>query len=103
MIEAKNTLSIHSVANKPYLSVVEGVFFFTNYHTCEIGESLATWSQNHWVISDDYQDEAAELRLYPAIHNDKTQLLLKDVDNRFRGMYCGVRGYFDGIVLERET
>ncbi len=103
MQEVKNTVSIHNVTNKPYLSVIEGVFFFTNYHTCEIGESLATWSQNHWVITDDQQDEAAELRLYPALYKGKTQLLLRDIDNRYRGLHCGMRGYFDGMVLEREV
>ena len=103
MQEAKNTLSIHSVANKPYLSVVEGVFFFTNFHTCEIGDSIATWSQNHWIINDDQSDETAELRLYPATYQGKNQLFLKDFNDQFRQKRCGVRGYFDGILLERET
>ncbi|MDN5565537.1 MAG: lysozyme inhibitor LprI family protein [Psychrobacter sp.] len=101
--EATNTLSINNVANTPYLSIVDGVFIFTNAHTCDISESKARWSQNHWVISDDQQDEAAELRLYPAIYKGKTQLLLRDMDNRYRESHCGMPGYFDGIVLEREV
>ncbi len=63
----------------------------------------AKWSQNHWIISDDQQDEAAELRLYPALYNGKTQLLLRDMDNRYRALHCGMRGYFDNMVLEREV
>ena len=100
--EATNTVSIHDVANKPYLSIIEGMFIFTNAHTCEIETSKATWSQNHWVINESQQDETVELRLYPATYQDKYQLLLKDVDNKYRELHCGMRGYFDGIVLERE-
>ena len=100
--EGKNTLSIHSVANKPYLSMIEGVFIFTNAHTCEIETSKATWSQNHWVISESQQDKTLELRLYPASYQGKNQLLLRDMDNKYRELHCGMRGYFDGIVLERE-
>ncbi|WLP94762.1 lysozyme inhibitor LprI family protein [Psychrobacter sp. M13] len=101
--EVINTLSINSVSNKPYLSIIDGVFIFTNGHTCDIGESKAIWSQNHWVISDDQQGEAAELRLYPALYKGNTQLLLRDMDNRYRRLHCGMRGYFDGMVLEREV
>lgn len=101
--EVTNTLSINSVANKPYLSMVEGVFIFTNAHTCEIEASKATWSQNHWVINDCWQDKTLELRLYPVPYKGKTQLLLRDMDNQYRKLHCGMRGYFDGIVLERET
>lgn len=97
-----NSVSIHSVTNKPYLAIIEGILIFTNGHTCEIEASNATWSQNHWVINDDRQDKTAELRLYPALYKGKTQLLLKDVDNKYREVHCGMRGYFDGIVLERE-
>ncbi len=101
--EVTNTLSIYNVANKPYLSIVEGTLFFTNFHTCDIGDSIATWSQNHWVINDGEQpNETIELRLYPATYKGKTQLLLRDIDDQFRLGRCGVRGYFDGIVLERE-
>lgn len=99
--EVTNTLSINSVANKPYLSIIDGVFIFTNAHTCDISDSKALWSQNHWVISDDQANETLELRLYPAIYKGKTQLLLRDIDNQYRGLHCGMRGYFDGIVLER--
>lgn len=101
--EVTNTLSINSVANKPYLSMIDGVFVFTNAHTCDISDSKALWSQNHWVISDDQANETLELRLYPAIYKGKTQLLLRDVNNRYRRLHCGMRGYFDGIVLERGT
>lgn len=97
--EATNALSIYSVTKKPYLSVVDGVLFFNNFHTCEIGDSIATWSQNHWVISDNGQDEIIELRLYPTLYKGKTQWLLRDIDNQFREGRCGVRGYFEGIVL----
>lgn len=100
--KATNTVSIHDVANKPYLSIIEGMFIFTNAHTCEIETSKATWSQNHWVINESQQDETVELRLYPATYQDKYQLLLKDVDNKYRELHCGMRGYFDGIVLKRE-
>ncbi|MBI0425930.1 lysozyme inhibitor LprI family protein [Psychrobacter sp. NG27] len=101
--EAKNTVSIHSVANKPYLSIIEGVLIFTNAHTCDLGESKAIWSENHWVINDDQPDKAVELRLYPALYKGRTQLLLRDVEDQFRRGRCGARGYFDGIVLEREV
>lgn len=100
--EAKNSISIHKVANKPYLAIIDGVLIFTNAHTCEIEVSKATWSQNHWVISDEQQNEATELHLYPASHKGKTQLVLTDPANQFRERHCGMRGYFDGIVLERE-
>lgn len=98
-----NTLSINSVANNLDLSVIEGTFFFNNFHVCSIGSSIAGWSQNHWLINDsDHPNEILELRLYPALHKGKTQLILKDINNQFRQGHCGVRGYFDGIVLERE-
>ena len=100
--DATNTLSINKVGNKPYLSIIEGVLIFTNAHTCEIETSKAIWSQNHWIISDEQQNEATELHLYPASHQGKTQLVLTDPDNQFREQHCGMRGYFDGIVLERE-
>lgn len=100
--EAKNSISIHKVAHKPYLATIEGVLIFTNAHTCEIEASKATWSQNHWVINDEQENEATELRLYPAPHKGKTQVVLTDPDNKFRERHCGMRGYFDGIILERE-
>ena len=100
--KAKNTVSIHSVANKPYLSIIEGVLIFTNAHICDLGESKAIWSQNHWVINDDQPDKNVELRLYPAFYKGRTQLLLRDIDNQYRELHCGMRGYFDGIILERE-
>lgn len=101
--EVTNTLSIYSVANKPQLSVIEGTLLFTNAHTCDIEDSVATWAQNHWAIYDNSQDKDAELRLYPALYKGKTQLLLKDIDYQFSSGRCGMRGYFDGIVLEREV
>ena len=100
--DATNTLSINKVGNKPYLSIIEGVLIFTNAHTCEIETSKATWSQNHWVINESQQDKNLALRLYPASYQDKNQLLLRDMDNKYRELHCGMRGYFDGIVLERE-
>ncbi|MBH0005304.1 lysozyme inhibitor LprI family protein [Psychrobacter sp. SWN149] len=101
--EATNTVSIHSVANKPYLSIIEGVLVFTNAHTCDLGESKAIWSENHWVINDDQPDKAVELRLYPALYKGQIQLLLRDIDNQYRELHCGMRGYFDSIILEREV
>ncbi|WP_201550459.1 lysozyme inhibitor LprI family protein [Psychrobacter fjordensis] len=101
--EATNTVSVHSVANKPYLSIIEGVLIFTNAHTCDLGESKAIWSENHWVINDDQPDKNVELRLYPATYKSQTQLLLRDMDDQYRRLHCGMRGYFDGIILEREV
>ncbi|WP_367108995.1 lysozyme inhibitor LprI family protein [uncultured Psychrobacter sp.] len=98
-----NTVSIYSVAKKPDISVIEGDLIFTNFHSCVIESNVATWAKNHWVIYDNSQDKEAELRLYPAFHKGKAQLLLKDVDYQFGSGRCGVRGYFDGIVLEREA
>ena len=100
--DATNTLSINKVGNKPYLSIIEGVLIFTNAHTCDLGESKATWSQNHWIINDDQSDKDVELRLYPATYKGKSQLLLRDIDDQFKSGRCGARGYFDGIILERE-
>lgn len=101
--DATNALSINKVDNKPYLSIIEGVLIFNNAHTCEVEATKATWSQNHWVINDDdQQDETVELRLYPALYKGKAQLLLRDIDNQYRELHCGMRGYFDGIVLEQE-
>ena len=100
--DATNTLSINKVGNKPYLSIIEGVLIFNNAHTCDLGESKATWSQNHWIINDDQSDKDVELRLYPATYKGKIQLLLRDMDDQFRWGRCGMRGYFDGIILERE-
>ena len=100
--EGENSISIRKVANKLYLSIIEGGLIFTNAHTCEIETSKATWSQNHWVINESQQDKTLELRLYPASYQGKNQLLLRDIDNKYRELHCGMRGYFDGIVLERE-
>ncbi|ALF59887.1 lysozyme inhibitor LprI family protein [Psychrobacter urativorans] len=100
---AKNSATINRVNNKPYLSLIEGDLIFDNAHTCGIEDSVATWSQNHWVIHDNSQDKDAELRLYPAPYKGKTQLLLKDINYQFSSGRCGVRGYFDGILLEREN
>ena len=97
-----NSVLIHRIADKPYLSIIEGVLIFTNAHTCQITDSMATWSENHWIINDDSSDEKIELRLYPARYKGKVQLLLKDIDHQFRQIHCGMRGYFDGIVLKHE-
>lgn len=102
IIETINAISINSIASKPYLSIIEGVLIFTNAHTCEIESNKATWSQNHWAINERQQDKAVELRLYPASYQGKNQLLLRDMDNKYRELHCGMRGYFDDIVLERE-
>lgn len=99
--DATNTLSINKVSNKSRLSVIESELVFDNLHTCSIEESVATWSQNHWVIYDNNQGEETELKLYPASYKGKNQLLLKDI-NGFSSGRCGVRGYFDGIILEQE-
>ena len=100
---ATNSVTINRVNNKPYLSIIEGDLVFENAHTCGIEDSVATWSQNHWVIHDNSQDKDAELRLYPAPYKGKIQLLLKDINYQFSSGRCGVRGYFDGILLERES
>lgn len=99
--DATNTLSINKVSNKPRLSVIESELIFDNLHSCSLEESLATWSQNHWVIYDNNQGEETKLRLYPALYKGRNQLLLKDI-NGFNSGRCGVRGYFDGITLEHE-
>ena len=100
--DATNTLSINKIGHKPYSSIIEGILVFNNAHTCEIEESIATWSQNHWVIYDNSQDKEVRLRLYTALYQGKNQLLLKDVDYQFSSGRCGVRGYFDSIILEHE-
>ncbi|MGO3641080.1 MAG: hypothetical protein ACTJFK_03875, partial [Psychrobacter sp.] len=84
-----------------HLSIIEGVLIFTNAHICDLGESKAIWSENHWVINDDQPDQSVDLRLYPAIYQGKNQLLLRDMDDQYRKLHCGMRGYFDGIVLKR--
>ena len=99
--DATNTLSINKVSNKSRLSVIESELVFDNLHTCSIEEGVATWSQNHWVIYDNNQGEETVLKLYPAPYKGKNQLLLKDI-NGFSSGRCGVRGYFDGILLEQE-
>lgn len=99
--DATDSLSINSVNDRPNISVVEAELFFDNLHVCGIEESVATWSQNHWVIMDSNGSEEAELRLYPAPYKNKNQLLLKDIGYHFSSGRCGVRGYFDGILLER--
>lgn len=99
--EAIDTLSINKVNNKPHLSVIESELIFDNLHSCSLEESIAIWSQNHWVIYDNNQGEETKLRLYPALYKGKNQLLLKDI-NGFSSGRCGVRGYFDGIILEHE-
>ena len=99
--QTTNTLNIHKVSDKPHLAIIDGVLIFTNAHTCYIGESKAIWSENHWVINDNNQGKDAELRLYPVTYQGNTQLLLKDPEGRFREQNCGMRGYFDGMVLER--
>lgn len=100
--DATNTLSINKVDNKPHISVIESILIFNNLHTCEIEGSIATWSQNHWVIYDNSQDKEVRLRLYPAPYKGKNQLLLRDVDYQFSSGRCGVRGYFDSIILEHQ-
>ena len=102
MGESTNTVAIQKVANKPYLGVVTGDFIFTNAHSCQIDNAKATWSENHWVVSDKRNGKTAELRLYPATYQGKAQLLLRDLDNQYRETNCGMRGYFDGIVLKRK-
>lgn len=100
--DATNTLSINKVDNKPHLSVIQSDLIFNNLHTCGIEDNVAIWSQNHWAIHDKSQDKDAELRLYPAPYKGKAQLLLKDIDYQFSSGRCGVRGYFDSIILEHE-
>ncbi|QEY26721.1 lysozyme inhibitor LprI family protein [Neisseria zalophi] len=97
---ATNRISIHRIPGKPYLAIVDAELIFTNLHLCNISDHLAFWSKNHWVLNTDQQGETYELRLYPATQKGRSQLLLKDINNKYRELYCGMRGYFDGIVLE---
>lgn len=101
--EVSNILIINSVRGKPNLAIIDAVLLFTNAHTCYIGENKAMWSENHWVINGNYQNTNTELRLYPGTRRGKTKLLLRDHEGRFKEQNCGMRGYFDGMVLERET
>ena len=95
-----HSISIHNVANKPYMAVIDGMLFFNNGHTCVIGDELAVWVENHWTVRGDQYDSNIELRLYPVPQKGKTQLLLRDIDNQYRNINCGMRGYFDGKVFE---
>lgn len=93
-----NSLTIHKIPTKPYLSIIDGDFVFTNAHMCYLNDEKAVWSENHWVINNDELHDSCELRLYTV--NGK--LLIKDIDNQCRKIYCGMRGYFDDTVLERK-
>ncbi|WP_296403430.1 lysozyme inhibitor LprI family protein [Psychrobacter sp.] len=97
-----NEISIHKVEQLPYLAVIDSTLIFDRGHTCNIGEVLATWAQNHWVLKDTYDGKNLELRFYPATHNGKTKLLVRDIDDHYRESACGMRGYFDGLVFERQ-
>ncbi|WP_227428872.1 lysozyme inhibitor LprI family protein [Psychrobacter sp. I-STPA6b] len=100
--DSVNSISIYPVSNKPYLAIVTGDLIYTNAHTCSFDDEKATWSENHWVLTNSQAGTTSELRLYPATHQDKTQLLLRDIDNQYRETHCGMRGYLDGIVLDAE-
>ena len=100
--ESTNSVSIHKVSDKPYLAIIDGELIFTNAHSCSLDNEKAIWSENHWVLNDYRAGKTAELRLYPATSQGKTQLLFKDIDNDYRDSHCGMRGYFDGIVMDAE-
>ena len=100
--EATNAVSIHKVSDKPYLAIIDGDLIFTNAHSCSLDNEKAMWSENHWVLNDYRTDKTAELRLYPATSQGKTQLLFKDINNDYRDSRCGMRGYFEGIVMDAE-
>ena len=100
--ESTNSVSIHKVSDKPYLAIIDGDLIFTNAHLCSLDNEKAMWSENHWVLNDYQADKTAELRLYPATSQGKTQLLFKDINNDYRDSHCGMRGYFDGIVMDAE-
>ena len=100
--ESTNSVSIHKVSDKPYLAIIDGDLIFTNAHSCSLDNEKAIWSENHWVLNDYRAGKTAELRLYPATSQGKTQLLFKDIDNDYRDSHCGMRGYFDGIVMDAE-
>lgn len=91
-----NSIYINSVVNKPYMAIVESEMIFTNGHTCDIGDEVAVWTENHWAIRSNQYKDKAELRLYPMTYKGQTQLLLRDIDNNYRENHCGMRGYFDG-------
>ncbi|MCG3861829.1 DUF1311 domain-containing protein [Psychrobacter sp. Ps5] len=97
-----NAVSIHKVSDKPYLAIIDGDLIFTNAHSCSLDNEKAMWSENHWVLNDYQAGKTVELRLYPAIYQGKTQLLFKDINNDYRESRCGMRGYFDGIVMDNK-
>ena len=100
--DSVNSISIYPVSSKPYLATVTGDLVYTNAHTCSFDDEKAKWSENHWVLTNSQAGTTSELSLYPVTYQGKTQLLLRDIDNQYRETHCGMRGYFDGIVLDAE-
>lgn len=97
-----NRLHIMKVNERPYLAVIDMWLDFANGHTCSVDETLARWAQNHWVIRSVYNGVSTELRFYPDTQEGKTQILVRDLNNQYAKVNCGMRGYFDGQIFERQ-
>jgi hypothetical protein len=78
------------------------VFFLihTNGHTCSMdGVAAKVDSAYEYIEMFDEDDQSSECKLH-IIAND-SEIILKDIDNGCRLMYCGMRGYINGITFRR--
>jgi hypothetical protein len=72
----------------------------TNGHTCSMdGIAVKVDSAYEYIEMFDEDDQSSECKLH-IIAND-SEIILKDIDNGCRLMYCGMRGYINGITFRR--
>lgn len=85
------TVTIHTTAHNAHLCTLE---------SHEDGSPIVFhWRENHLVYREKVtDDQQCELRLYPR----KRAVLIRDMDNNCRTMYCGVRAGFDGLILRKK-
>jgi len=72
----------------------------TNGHSCFMsGTATMNDSVYEYIEMFDEDYESGECKLH-IIVND-SEIILKDIDNGCRLMYCGMRGYINGITFRR--
>ncbi len=72
----------------------------TNGHTCSMdGVAANVDSAFEYIEVLDEENESGECKLHIVVTN--SEIILKDIDNGCRLMYCGIRGYINGITFRR--
>ncbi len=94
--KASQLLTLDKIHHKNKLALLNIALVLDGAHTCSVDDEVVYWSENHWKMRKYATDYDCELRVYPA----KNKVLLQDINNGCKG-FCGLRAYFDGIILKK--